>query len=56
MGAVLRIKPVALCEPGAALPAATLIGYQREGVWSDQVHNIVQLQSGVWGRVDEDVR
>lgn len=37
MGAVLRIEPVALSEPGVALPAAPLIGYQREGVWSDQV-------------------
>ncbi len=89
MGAVLCIEPVALWEPGAALPAAALIGYQREGVWSDQVpadgaqthkwnplifcicfhavfalsiifaavysHNIVQLQSGVWRRVDEDI-
>ncbi|KAA8585209.1 hypothetical protein FQN60_003903 [Etheostoma spectabile] len=36
MGAVLRIKPVALWDPGAALPAVTLTGYQREGVWSDQ--------------------
>lgn len=37
MGAVVRLEPVALCQPGAALPAAPLIGYQREGVWSDQV-------------------
>lgn len=37
MGAVLRIKPGALWEPSAALPAAPLIGHQREGVWSDQV-------------------
>lgn len=37
MGAVLRIEPVALWEPGAALPATPLIRYQGEGVWPDQV-------------------
>lgn len=37
MGAVLCIKPVALWEPGAALSVAALIGYQREGIWSNQV-------------------
>lgn len=37
MGAVLRVEPVALREPGTALPAAPLIGHQREGVWPDQV-------------------
>lgn len=56
VGAVLHIEPVALWDPSAALPAATLIRYHREGVWSYQVHNIVQLQPGVWRRVDEDIR
>lgn len=56
MGAVLCVEPVALGAAVADLPTAPLVRQQRQRVWSDQVHHIVQLQPGVRRGVDEDVR